>query len=108
MPRAECLRRRLWKISRYSKTALASWRAGAQGADGRLRVTATAMAHTGGRILVIAVGIVIAGIGLYMIRAGLTKAFLKDLRLTGASRRAREGVTALGMAGNIARGIHFR
>ena len=66
------------------------------------------MAHTGGRILVIAVGIVIAGIGLYMIRAGLTKAFLKDLRLTGASRRAREGVTALGMAGNIARGIHFR
>jgi hypothetical protein len=69
--------------------------------------TVTAMAHTGGRILVIAVGLVIAGIGLYMIRTGLTKAFLKDLRMTGASRRTREGVTALGMIGNIARGAVF-
>lgn len=69
--------------------------------------TVTAMAHSGGRILVILVGLVIAGIGLYMIRTGLTKSFLKDLRLTGVARRTREGVTALGMSGNVARGILF-
>jgi hypothetical protein len=69
--------------------------------------TATAMAHSGGRILVVFVGLVIAGIGLYMIRAGLTKAFLKDLRLAGADHRTREGVTALGMSGTVARGILF-
>jgi hypothetical protein len=69
--------------------------------------TATAMAHSGGRILVGIVGAVIAGIGLYMIRNGLTKAFRKDLQFGTASKRTRENVERLGMIGNTARGVVF-
>jgi hypothetical protein len=69
--------------------------------------TATAMAHSGGRILVGIVGAVIVGVGLYMIRNGLTKAFRKDLRFGNASRKTRETVERLGMIGNTARGVVF-
>lgn len=69
--------------------------------------TATAMAHGGGRVLVGIVGVVIAGIGLYMIRNGLTKAFRKDLQFGSASKRTRENVERLGMIGNTARGVVF-
>jgi Domain of Unknown Function (DUF1206) len=69
--------------------------------------TSTAMAHSGGRILVGVVGAVILGIGAYMIRNGLTKAFRKDLQFGTASRRTRENVLRLGMIGNTARGVVF-
>lgn len=69
--------------------------------------TAQAMTHSGGRVLVVVVGIVIAVIGLYMLWNGLTHRFLKDLRTGGMSRRARSVVTWLGTVGNIARGLLF-
>jgi hypothetical protein len=69
--------------------------------------TATAMAHSGGRILVVLVGAVIAGTGVYMIRTGLTKAFRKDLQFGNASRRTRVVVERLGMIGDTARGVVF-
>ena len=69
--------------------------------------TAKAMAHSGGRVLVVVVGLVIVGIGLYMIRQGVTKGFLQELQLAGASRRTRAVVEKLGMIGNLARGVVF-
>jgi preprotein translocase subunit SecG len=69
--------------------------------------TTTAMAHSYGRALVLLVGVVIAVIGLVMIKIGASKSFLKDLQLSQASRRTREGVTWLGTVGNIARGLVF-
>jgi Domain of Unknown Function (DUF1206) len=69
--------------------------------------TATAMAHSYGRILILLVAIVIAAIGLAVIRIGVTKSFLKDLQLGQARRRTREGVEVLGTVGNIARGLVF-
>jgi hypothetical protein len=69
--------------------------------------TAKAMAHSGGRILVVVVGIVIVGIGLYMIRQGVTKGFLEDLQFAGTSARTRTLVERLGMIGNVARGVVF-
>lgn len=69
--------------------------------------TAKAMAHSGGRILVVVVGLVIVGIGVYMIRQGVTKAFLDDLRFRGAKARTRSIVEKLGMIGNVARGVVF-
>ena len=69
--------------------------------------TTTAMAHSYGRILILLVGIVIAVIGLAMVRIGATKSFLKDLQLGRASRRTRKVVERLGVVGNIARGLVF-
>lgn len=69
--------------------------------------TAKAMAHTGGRVLVVVAGLVIVGIGAYMLWQGITKRFLKDLQLGGASAKTRSVVKALGTAGNVARGVVF-
>jgi preprotein translocase subunit SecG len=69
--------------------------------------TTTAMAHGYGRALVLLVGVVIAVIGLVMIKIGAGKSFLKDLQLSQASRRTRRGITWLGTVGNIARGLVF-
>jgi hypothetical protein len=69
--------------------------------------TSTAMAHGYGRTLILLVGIVIALIGLAMVKIGLTKSFLEDLQLGRASRRTREGVELLGAVGNVARGLVF-
>lgn len=69
--------------------------------------TAKAMGHTGGRALVAVAGLIIVVIGAYMIWQGVTKRFLKDLQLGGASARARTVVKALGTTGNVARGVVF-
>ena len=70
-------------------------------------VTATAMAHSEGRILILLLGIVIVGIGLAVIWIGASKDFLKDLQLGRAGRRTRRAVELLGAVGNIARGLVF-
>lgn len=69
--------------------------------------TATAMTHSYGRILILLVGIVIAVVGLAMIKIGASKDFLKDLQLGSARRRTRKAVELLGTVGNIARGLVF-
>lgn len=69
--------------------------------------TATAMAHSYGRALVLLVGIVIGVIGLVMIKIGAGRSFKEDLQLSRASRRTRDVVTWLGTLGNIARGLVF-
>lgn len=69
--------------------------------------TAKAMAHGGGRALVVAAGLVIVGIGGYMLWQGVSKRFLRDLQLSGTSRRIREVVERLGTVGNVARGVVF-
>jgi len=69
--------------------------------------TATAMAHSDGRILVMLVGIAIGLVGLAMVRIGATKSFLKDLQLDQASRKTRDNIEWLGALGNVARGVVF-
>jgi len=69
--------------------------------------TTKAMAHSGGRQLVMLVGVVIVAIGLYMLRQGITQGFLKELQLGDASRQTRAWVDRLGVIGNVARGVVF-
>lgn len=69
--------------------------------------TTRAMAHGGGRVLVVFVGLVIAVAGLSMIRTGVTRSFLKELKTSRMSHSTREGVTWLGVVGNVARGLVF-
>ena len=67
-------------------------------------MTARAMAHTGGRLLVGVIGGVIVIVGLAMIYQGIKKKFLDDLNMSHASADTRTTVTRLGMVGTIARG----
>jgi hypothetical protein len=64
-------------------------------------MTARVMSHSGGRLLVGVVGVVILVIGLMLAREGWTKDFLKRMNLGGGTRSL---VEKLGVVGGVARG----
>jgi len=70
-------------------------------------VTATAMQHTAGRVLVGVVGLVIVICGIVLVIEGVRKKFMKYLRTGQMSPRMRQVVKVLGMTGTIARGLVF-
>ena len=69
--------------------------------------TAKTMAHSGGRLLVGVVGVVVIIAGLELIRQGATKKFEKYLAMQDMSPGTRRVVELLGMVGTIARGVVF-
>ncbi len=69
--------------------------------------TAKLMRHGGGRLLVGVAGLVLVGIGCYMIYEGVTKKFEQDMKLGEMSRRTRQVAEKLGMYGGVARGVVF-
>jgi hypothetical protein len=70
-------------------------------------LTATAMRHPGGRILVGIVGLVLIGAGAWLAWQAYERKFLADLRTGEMSLQTRKVVTFLGRFGGIARGIVF-
>ncbi len=68
----------------------------AQSAD----FTATLLQHTGGRLLVAVIGVVVMGVGAYHVIKGWTKKFLLDLSESPGTIATRAGVV-----GYIAKGI---
>ena len=60
-----------------------------------------------GRWLVGLIGLVIVGIGAYLVHKGLTKRFLQEIDLREAPAKATRLVTRLGQAGYPAKGIAF-
>lgn len=70
-------------------------------------ITATAMQHTAGRVLVGVVGLAIVACGVALVVEGARKKFMKYLRTAQMSPRARRVVRLLGMTGSIARGLVF-
>ncbi len=60
-----------------------------------------------GRWLVGLIGLVIVGIGAYLVHKGLTKRFLKEIDLREAPAKATRLVTRLGQAGYPAKGVAF-
>src|SRR3954469_642987 len=69
--------------------------------------TARAMHHSGGRLAVIVVGLVLVGVGLWWVKRGLARDFRKKLMLGRRSRTERRGVETVGVVGNVARGVVF-
>ena len=67
-------------------------------------ITATAMQHTAGRVLVGIVGLVIVACGIALVVEGARKKFMKYLQTAQMSARTRRVVKLLGMTGTIARG----
>jgi Domain of Unknown Function (DUF1206) len=70
-------------------------------------ITATAMQHPAGRVLVGIVGLVIIICGLILVVEGAKKKFMKYLRTAEMRPRTRKVVKYLGMIGTIARGVVF-
>ena len=70
-------------------------------------MTATAMQHTFGRILVGVVGLAIVACGIVLVAEGARKKFMKHLHTAQMSARTRRVVKLLGMTGTIARGLVF-
>jgi len=70
-------------------------------------VTATAMRHPGGQVLVGIVGLVLIGVGVWLAWRAFERKFLSDLRTGEMSAQTRKVVTFLGRFGGIARGIVF-
>jgi Domain of Unknown Function (DUF1206) len=70
-------------------------------------ITATAMQHPAGRVLVGVVGLVVVVCGLVLIVEGARKKFMKNLQTAGMSARLRRVVEVLGVTGTIARGVVF-
>lgn len=70
-------------------------------------LTAKVMAHSGGRWLVIGIGIGLFAAGAGLAAYGLRKQFTKVLDTAQMSARIRKAVEFLGMAGNVARGVVF-
>ncbi len=68
-------------------------------------VTAQLVQSTGGRVLVGAVGLVVLGVGAYLVYKGATKKFLEDLQGTGRSREVSKAIRVLGTAGYVAKGV---
>jgi hypothetical protein len=70
-------------------------------------ITATAMQHPAGRVLVGVVGLAIVGCGIVLVAEGARKKFMKHLNTAQLSARTRRVVRLLGMTGTIARGLVF-
>ena len=70
-------------------------------------ITATAMQHPAGRVLVGIVGLVIIICGIVLVVEGAKKKFMKYLRTAEMRPRTRKAVKYLGMTGTIARGLVF-
>jgi hypothetical protein len=70
-------------------------------------ITATAMQHTTGRVLVGVVGLIVVACGIALIVDGARKKFMKNLQTARMSARLTRVVEVLGMTGTIARGLVF-
>jgi hypothetical protein len=67
-------------------------------------LTARVMTHSGGRLLVGLIGLVVLVIGAMLAREGWKKEFLKRMNFGGASFGVRSMVEKLGVVGGVARG----
>ena len=70
-------------------------------------LTATLMSHPGGQAVVVVIGLVLIGAGLYLGYQAWRERFLKELDLGHLRARTRSVVEWLGRAGGVARGIVF-
>jgi Domain of Unknown Function (DUF1206) len=70
-------------------------------------LTATLLRYTGGQVLVVVIGLVLIGAGLYLGYEAWREHFLKDMQLGQLKTRTRKIVEWLGRIGGVARGIVF-
>lgn len=80
---------------------------GTGGEDGRRRLAATVLDWPGGWLLLVAVGLIVIGVGLSHFRRAYRADFMKDYDRTEMSDAEREWAKPVGRFGLVARGITF-
>ena len=78
---------------------------GQSSAQEQQQTTAGVFGWPGGRFLVAAAGLVLVGVGVYLVHKGVTKRFLKEIDLAEAPPKATRLITRLGQAGFPAKGV---
>ncbi|KJY32954.1 membrane protein [Streptomyces sp. NRRL S-495] len=92
----------------WGTAAFASGTAGGSNSDRASKDrTADALALPGGRLLVGAAGLALVGVGVGIAVRAALRTFLRRLDTVSMGRRTRTAVTAIGVAGNAARGVVF-
>lgn len=82
-------------------TTLQFARGGGSSSSGQSQdFTASMLRHSGGRTLVVLIGLVVVGVGIYHVVKGATKGFLKDL-----VEHPGPVIVRLGVAGYVAKGV---
>jgi len=94
----------IYAVLAYQAVSVATGSAGG-GGNSEESLTAKVMNMTGGQLLVGAIGVAIAGVGVALIARGVTCRFTKDLLPPATTGRTGDLVLALGQVGYIAKGI---
>jgi len=78
---------------------------GSSSSQSQQQATTGVLAWPGGRVLVVAAGLVIIGVGVAGVIKGIKKSFTEEVNTSSMSPAARTGVLRLGQVGYIAKGI---
>ena len=85
--------------------ALVARGSGSSSSQSQQQATTGVLAWPGGRVLVVAAGVVIIAVALASIIKGVKKSFTEEIDISSVSPTARKGVLGLGQAGYIAKGL---
>jgi hypothetical protein len=85
--------------------ALVALGSGSSSSQSQEEATTGVLAWPGGRVLVVAAGLVIIGVGIAGIIKGIRKSFTEEIDTSSMSPAARTGVLRLGQVGYVAKGV---
>jgi len=85
--------------------ALVALGSGSSSSQSQEEATTGVLAWPGGRVLVVAAGLVVIGVGIAGIIKGIRKSFTEEVDTSSMSLAARTGVLRLGQVGYIAKGV---
>ncbi|WP_155387573.1 DUF1206 domain-containing protein [Catellatospora paridis] len=78
---------------------------GSSSSQSQERTTSGVLAWPGGRVIVVAAGLIVVGVGVAGVVKGVRKSFTEEIGTSSMSPAAREGVERLGQVGYIAKGL---
>jgi uncharacterized protein DUF1206 len=85
--------------------ALVALGSGSSSSQSQEQATTGVLAWPGGRVLVVAAGLVVIGVGIAGIVKGIRKSFTEEIDTSSMTPAARTGVLRLGQVGYVAKGV---
>jgi hypothetical protein len=85
--------------------ALVALGSGSSSSQTQEQATTGVLAWPGGRVIVVAAGLLIIGVGIASIITGVKQSFTEEINTSSLSPTARTGVLRLGQAGYLAKGV---
>lgn len=87
--------------------ALVALGSGSSSSQSQEQATTGVLAWPGGRVIVVAVGLAVIGVGVASIIKGVKQSFAEEINTSSMSPTARTGVLRIGQVGYIAKGVAF-